>query len=279
MQNFALAGGVLNGDPEVWIDDAVAGIAVQAAGEIMQGLTLKGGAQVVVGASLPPSLRLALSGGASMSMAASGSLVRGTTIIGNAAVQVGASGDFTRWAMLEGLAPVEVYAEGDIIVVESISATFTIEIHAEGDIRVAQSQRLEGHAPIELRGDLKAWSVPATQLCGRAIVEVASIGQGALVIQSPEGAAQIQIGAHGAARLCAKLPLEGSAVIETFARGELGRRHYVFLEGQAAIELLAWAEKTGIPLIPDHYVAAPGIRTLRLTEELRRFIVPAERRL
>lgn len=279
MQNFALAGGVLNGDPEVWIDEAVAGIAVQAAGEIMQGLTLKGGAQVVVGASLPPSLHLALSGGASMSMAASGSLVRGTTIIGNAAVQVAAAGDAVRWAMLEGLAPVEVYAEGDIVVVEGISATFTIEMRAEGDIRVAQSHRLEGVAHIELDAGLKAWSVPATQLCGRTIMEVASIGYGALVIQSPPGAAQIRMAAQGAARLGAKVPLEGSAVMELYARGELGHFRYVWLEGSAAIELQAWAEKIGVPAFPDYYVEAPKIRLLRVNEETRRFSVPAERRL
>lgn len=279
MQNFALAGGTLNGDPEVWIDDAVASIAVQAAGGIMRGLNLAGGAQMAMGASLQPSLRLSLAGDADMSMAASGSLARGTTLIGSAGVQVAASGDFTRRVMLEGLAPVEVYAAGDVVVVEGISATFTIELRAEGDIRVAQSHRLEGVAQIEFDAGLKAWSVPATQLCGRAIMEVASIGYGALVIQSPPGAAQIRLAAQGAARLGAKVPLEGAAVMELYARGELGHFRYVWLEGSAAIELQAWAEKIGVPAFPGHYVEAPKIRTLRLTEETRRFIVPAERRL
>ena len=279
MQNFAIAGGVLNGDPEVWIEEAVASLSLQAAGDVMRGHMLAGDAQMAMQASLPLSLHARITGGASMSMAASGSLIRGATLAGDAVMQMGAAGDFTRWVMLEGLAPVEFYAEGDIKVVESVSATFSMELRATGDIRVARSHQLEGSATIELDAGLKAWSVPATPLSGRAVMEFASIGYGALRIMSPPGVATLELAAHGAARLGAKVPLEGSAVMGLYARGDLGKFRYVFLEGTATMELAAWAEKIGRPAFPDHYVEAPKIRTLRLTEETRRFTVPAERRL
>lgn len=279
MQNFAIDGGVLNGDPEVWIDEAIASIEIQAAGDVMRGHMLAGSAQMLMQADLPLSLHARISGFANMSMAASGSLVRGATLNGGASLQVGASGDFTRWVMLEGLAPVEIYADGEINVVESVSATFSIELRAGGDIRVARSHQLKGTAQIETRADLKAWSVPATHLAGYAVMEFASIGHGALVIQSPPGVATIELQAHGSARLGAKVPLDGAASIEIYARGDLGKFRYVWLEGSAAIEVQAWTEKTGKPVIPGYYVEAPKMRTLRLTEETRRFTVPAERRL
>lgn len=64
-----------------------------------------------------------------------------------------------------------------------------------------------------------------------------------------------------------------------YARGDLGKFRYVFLEGAATLELAAWAEKIGKPAFPDHYVEAPKIRMLRVNSETRRFTVPAERRL
>jgi len=279
VQNFAIAGGVLNGDPEVWIDEAVASLSLQAAGDVMRGHLLAGSAQMAMQASLPLSLHARITGGASMSMAASGSLLRGATLSGTASMQMAAAGDFTRWVMLEGLAPLEFDADGDIVVVESISATFSMELRASGDIRVARAHQLEGTAQIELGADLKAWAVPATPLAGHAVMELASIGYGALRIMSPPGVAIMEFAAHGAARLGAKVPLEGSAVMGLYARGDLGKFRYVFLEGTATLELAAWAEKIGVPAFPDHYVEAPKIRTLRLTEETRRFTVPAERRL
>lgn len=279
MQNFAIAGGALNGDPQVWIDEAVASIALQADGDVMRGHLLAGDAQMAMAAELPMAIQAKVAGDASMSMAASGSLIRGATVAGDAVLQVAASGGFTRWVMLEGLAPIELDVDGDVIVVEGISATFTVELRASGDLRVASTHQLEGAAQIETRADLKAWSVPATRLGGYAQIEVASIGYGALVIQSPPGAAMIELQAHGAARLGAKVPLEGDAVMELYARGDLSKFRYVWLEGSAAIEVQAFAEKIGVPTIPDHYVEAPKIRTLRLTEEQRRFTVPAERRL
>lgn len=280
MQNFAIAGGVLNGDPEVWISEpAIASIAVQASGGVMHGLSLKGNAQVAIAAGMTLSLRAKISGGASISMQGVGTLIRGASLQGGAAINVGAFGGFTRWVMLGGLAPIELFAEGDVVVVESVSATFTVQVRASGDIHVARGRKLEGLAQIELKPSLSAWSVRATPLSGHAAIEVASIGYGALRIMSPPGIATIELAAHGAARLGAKVPLEGSAVVELYARGDLGKFRYVFLEGSATIEVQALAEKIGVPAFPDHYVEAPNIRTLRLTEETRRFIVPAERRL
>lgn len=279
MQNFAIAGGVINGDPKVWIGDALARVEVSAAGDGMRGAVAGGAAQVELSADLPLAMRTKLSGAASIAMSGQGGLLRGAALIGNAAVRMDASGDFTRWAMLEGLAPIEVDAEGDILVVEGIGATFTMQVGASGDIHVARSRGIEGHARISASASLAAWSAPATPLEGLAPIEVAGIGRGALRIMSPPGMAAMSVLAYGDMRMGAKVPLAGSAVVELYARGEAGKFRYVFLDGLAAVEIAAHAEKVGVPSFPGYYIEVPASRALRVNAEMRRFIVPAERRV
>ena len=279
MQNFAINGGALNGDPEVWIDDTALSVAIQAAGEGMRGIVLSGAAQTRLSASLSLAFMAKLSGSAGISVSAGGVLTYGVSLVGTAPVRVGFSGHGLRWVMIAGTTPTVVDLAGDIAVVPGISATFTLVLSADLDLHVATSHEIEGRMPVVLAASLKGYRVPATLLAGQAAVQLAGIGKGSLAIASPPGSATIHIDADGAARLGAKLSLEGVAIIETYARGYLESWHYVYAEGSASIDIMARAEKHGTPNIPGYYIEAPAMRALRVAEEARRFTVPAERRV
>lgn len=259
MQNFAINGGALNGDPEVWIEEAVASLSLQAAGDGMRGAMFEGSAAVELDADCD--------------------LLVWALLEGQASVELDATGEGLRWVMVEGQTPIEFAADGDIVVVEGISASFAVELRLAGDIAVAQAANLDGGSAIRLSASGSVGSAKTALLSGVAPLVFAGRGHGALVIDSPPGAAAIKLLAQGASRVGAKMPLEGTAVVALYARGGLGKFRYVFLEGAAAFEILAMAEKIGVPAIPGYYVEAPKIRTLRLTKEPRRFTVPAERRL
>lgn len=279
MQNFALNGGELNGDPKVWIDDSSANVVFQAAGEGMRGIVLDGAAPVVLASSLSLALQAKLEGSAAFHVEASGALMNGLSLAGSAPVVVQASGEAVRWAMLQGYTPTVVALDGDIAVVPSISATFSVVFGGDLDLKVATGQHIVGYLPVVLKAGFEAYSVPATRLEGFAGVQFAGIGQGILLITSPPGSASIQFKANGDGRFGAKILLEGSAEIGFYARGYLGSWHYVYAEGYASIDVLARAEKHGTPIIPGYYVEAPAIRALRVGEETRRFNVAAERRV
>lgn len=279
MQNFAINGGSLNGDPEVWIDDSSASVVVQAAGGVMLGRSLIGSAPVALSTSMALSFQAKLSGSAGVRLTAAGVLTNGLSLVGNAPIQIKTTGNFLRWVMLQGVTPTTIVLDGDIAVVPSISATFTLVLGADLDLHVATGQKIAGYAPVVLSSRFQAYSVPATRLVGQAVVQLAGIGRGNLRIAAPPGSAAIRLNADGAARFGAKLSLEGSATIGLYARGYLESWHYVFAEGSASIEILARAEKHGAPNIPGYYIEAPAMRALRVAEEARRFTVPAERRV
>lgn len=279
MQNFAVNGGALNGDPQVWIDDAVASIAFQSAGEVMQGLALAGDAQVAFGASGALALWAKLQGNAAFSFGASGELLYGVSIGGTASITVSATGNFTRWVMLEGAAPVEVYVEGDVLVVEGVSATFTIVLDAECDLRVAAGHKIAGDASVVFDAGMHGYHVGATHLSGDAAIEFAGIGTLGMRVLSPPGVATIQVRSDGEARLGEKHYLEGEAAIELFSSGRVEILHYVYSdEGHAVIEIAASAVTHGVPVIPTEYVAAPRARTIIVSREERERSVARENR-
>ncbi len=277
MQNFAINGGLLNGDPEVW-GEASAAIALQAAGDGMRGAVLDGAAQVRAQGALSLAYMAKLTGSAAVPLSASGSILRGATGSGQAGVVLKMTGAGVRWAMIESAPTVHVEATGDIGVSAAIGATFNIIWRGDMDLHVARSQRIEGLAPVVLKSDLDGHVAHSLRLVGHAKVELASIGLGALVITSPPGAALIQLDASGSARLGAKVGLEGYAALQTYARGQLESWHYVYAEGVATVEVQAMSAAHGTPIIPGFYIEAPVMRALRVGEETRRLTVPAERR-
>lgn len=279
MQNFAINGGLLNGDPEVWIDSASANVVVQAAGSLANGFVLSGAAQVRVASDLSLSLMAKLEGFAPVQLYASGVLTNGLVIGGAATVALNASGDFLRWVMIEGVTPTVVDLSGDIQVVPAISATFSLVLASSLDLHVATGQHIEGLLPIVVGADLDAHIAHSRRLSGLMPVQLAGIGYGRLLMASPPGAAAIQVKGFGDGRFGAKLSIEGSASVGLYARGYLDSWHYVYAGGAFEIGILARAEKHGTPNIPGYYVEAPVLRALRVGEEARRFTVPAERRV
>lgn len=279
MQNFAINGGLLNGDPEVWIDSSSASVALQAAGSVANGLVLSGAAQVRAASTLSLSFMAKLSGSAPVRVDASGVLTNGLVLAGSAPVQLMASGNFLRWVMIQGVTPTVVDLSGDLQVVPAISATFSLVLDSTMDLHVATGQHLEGLLPVVLEADFDAHIAHSLRLSGLMPVQLAGIGYGRLLMMSPPGAAAIQIKGGGDARFGAKLSIEGSATVGLYARGYLDSWHYVYADAAFEIGILARAEKHGIPNIPGYYVEAPLQRALRVGEEARRFNVPAERRL
>lgn len=279
MQNFAINGGTLNGDPEVWVDDVSLAVALQADGVVMLGLTLDGGAQVVAASDLSLAFQAKLEGLAGVVLDASGQLTYGVSLVGESPVVVSTSGDVIRWGMIQGDAATALAADGDLQIVPPVSATFDIVASGDLVLHAATGHQGEGYTPIVMAADLQAYVTPATILSGLASIEAAGIGQGSLLIASPPGEAAIVFEADGAARYGAKLSLEGDAALELYSRGCLDVWHYVYAEAEAAIQIMTMAASHGMPIIPSQYVAAPIARALRVGEETRRFIVPAERRL
>lgn len=279
MQNFAINGGLLNGDPEVWIDTSSASVVLQAAGSVANGLVLSGAAQVRVASDLSLSYMAKLEGSAPIQLDADGVLTNGLVLGGAAAIELKTSGDFLRWVMIQGVTPTVVDLSGDLQVVPAISATFSLVLNSTLDLHVATGQHLEGLLPVVLDADFDAHVAHSRRLSGLMPVQLAGIGYGRLLMTSPPGAAAIQLKANGDSRFGAKLSLEGSATVGLYARGYLDSWHYVYAGAAFEIGILARAEKHGTPNIPGYYVEAPAIRALRVGEETRRFTVPAERRV
>lgn len=279
MQNFAINGGVLNGDPQVWLDEvATAAVVLHGDGEVMQGLSLQGTAQTVVAAEGALAFRASLTGQAGVALSASGQVQRGGMLSGAAGVQMAATGDFTRWVMIEGDSPVEFFGDGDIQVVPGVSATFSVIMSAACDLRVGVGRKIEGYLPIVLRGDMRGYHVKATHLCGYADIELAALGHAALSIMSPPGVATIQLAGAGDLRFGEKIGLEGYAAIDFYSRGSVDVLHYVYAEGVATIEIEASAAMAGKPQIPTEYEPAPASRTISIGREARERSLARENR-
>lgn len=279
MQNFAINGGSVNGDPQVLIDDSLLSLVVQAAGEGMRGIVVSGAAPVALSSSLGLAYMAKLSGQAGVTLSTGGVLTNGLSLVGAAKVQLKAAGDFLRWVMIEGVTPTTLELSGDISVVPAVSATFTMVMSADLELHIAAGRRLEGFMPVALRSTFQAYSVKGTPLSGLAQVQMAGIGAGNLKIALPPGSAQIQLNASGDSRMGQMLQLEGYVAIDTHVRGSLESWHYVYAGGTASIGIGVRSERHGTPSIPSTYIEAPDTRALRVTEENRRFTVPAERRI
>lgn len=279
MQNFAINGGSLNGDPEVWIDDSSASVVFQAAGAGMRGATGAGTAQCSIVSSANLALHARLEGGAGVVLGASGSITYGVSLVGSAPIQAKASLQGLRWVMLAGQAPTQFYAAGDLQVVPALSATFTMTLSSDLDLHVAPGRHIVGYMPIVVRSAFDAIVAKTFRLEGNAPIVMTGIGYPALTIHSPPGAGTIQFNGSGDSRFGGKVRLEGVADLSLFSVMDLSSLHYVYAEGAASISVLLKDARHGIPNIPGSYVEAPAIRVLRVAEEARRFNVPAERRI
>lgn len=278
MQRFALNGGMLNGDSNVFAR-ATAPIVVSATGQGMRGPTLSGKAPIVLAAQGVMQLRVSLTGKAPIQWGMAGSLIYGRTLSGQASVVLAAQGDFIRWAMLESSSSLVIEAEGDIVAVPAISATFTIEVDSQLDLHVARGEQIVSLAQIRLQARNRAQVARSIRLGGLARIEADAIGILNMRMQSPPARAVIEWRSGADTRVGHRQDIAGRADFRIHAYGAIRSFTYVHLAGNAAIEVLARTADAGLPAFPSRYHPAPHERTLRVMPEPRLFIVPQERRL
>lgn len=263
MNLFALNAAELNGSIEVWSWYGDAALAVNGAGGVQKGLVAGGDAEIVTAGDLAP--RLDVYGTfdtSSMAMAAYGDVILGLTVEGGAPVVVQASGSGTRWVLGSSDLQIVLETEGDGQVVQPASASFSIVVSSTLDGMVATTVREDGIFQIALDSLLNEHVAKRQLIEGEAQVHLASVGSGYLIIEGPACDAAIQLLADGEARIGDKIDLEGEAVLQVFARGELSSLHYEYGEGAAIIVVQASAAMAGIPEISAEYVQAPRARTI-----------------
>lgn len=282
MNSAVLNLAALDDSNEVWSWYGNSSMAVQASGAIQFGLTLSGSASVQMvaagGAVLYATPSFTPAG---IALTASGVLTYGATGAGQATLKVSSDGDGTRWALGQSASQILFQAAGDAQVVTPIASSFVVVVSTSIDPRVTQAIPGEGASSIVLSASLEPHIAKAGWLASDSTkFELATIATPYLVVDSPAGNAALRLLADGDARFGGKVQLEPMpAELGLFASGELGYQHYVYASGEAQITVESAAARHGIPQIPSNYIAAPGIRMLRVDNEQRRFIVPAERRL
>lgn len=233
---FALNAAELNGSIEVWSWYGDAALAVNGAGDVQKGLVAGGDAEIVTAGDLAP--RLDVYGTfdtSSMAIAAYGDVILGLTVEGGAPVVVQASGTGTRWVLGSSDLQIVLETEGDGQVVQPASASFSIVVSSTLDGMVATTVREDGLGRIMISSLLNEHVAKRQMIEGEAQVHMASVGAGYLIIDSPAGYADVRIFADGDARFGDKISLEGDAVLQLYARGEVGSLHYVYGAGEAEI--------------------------------------------
>jgi hypothetical protein len=275
---FAINAAAVNDSNEIWSWYGDAGMALQADGELIAGITGVGDANVVVQSDLMPSVRLLVEGSADVALTMAGEALYGRSGSGDMQLAVNAGGEGVRWTFGESDLPVVFQADGDAQVVSQVSASFNIQFEAEMDGRAATVH--QGIADLSVVFD--------TQLDYRVARPIYLEGDAAMVfgieampfmwINSASGAADIAWQAAGDARFGGVLYGEGSAELEWIATGDALQWHYHYAEGAVDIQITAVAERHGKPALPSEFTAAPLIRAMHLGVERRAFIVPAERR-
>lgn len=279
MNLFALNAAEVNGSIQVWSWYGDAALVVNGAGDIQKGLVAGGDAEIVTAGDLAP--RLDVYGtfdSAILDVAAYGDVILGLTVEGNAPVVVQAAGAGTRWVLGSSDLQIVLEAEGDGQVVQPAAASFSIVVSSTLDGMVATTVREDGLGQIVLSGLLNEHVAKRQLIEGEAQVHLASVGSGYLIIEGPAGDAAMQLLADGDARLGDKIDLEGEAVLQVFARGELSSLHYEYGEGDAIIVVQAGASMAGIPDIPTEYVQAPHARTIIVQRDPRAHLVAREDR-
>jgi len=216
---------------------------------------------------------------AAVAVATEGEGLYGRAGEGDAFIVLSADGEGTRWVIGASDAGILLEAIGEGVAVGTSNAYFPIAFTSTLIPYVAGTVQLEGAGAIRLDTSAR-YRIPGTvYLSAKSSIHVGAAGAGFLILDAPGMDVELLTRADGAARLGGKLQGEGRSTIQVYSRGALDSRHYVYAEGSAAILLQAIDAKAGIPPIPDHYIAAPAIRSLRINNEPRLFTVPAERRL
>lgn len=279
MNLFAVNAAEVNGSIEVWSWYGDAALSVSGQGALSIGLTMSGDAQVVAAGHLDPSLRLIPNLAASqVQVASGGEAIFGRSIEGAASISLSASGDGTRWTFGESAAEIVFVLEGDASIVQPASGSFTVVIDSTMDGTVSTVRLIEGGAQVVVQSEFTPSFAKPFYLVADTRIELASIAYPYLVIDAPGAMADLAVDADGDARLGGKLNLEGEALIELFASGDVGQLHYIRGEGSAQVAITASMSQAGKPQIPTDYVEAPRARTFVIPRDARALSIERENR-
>lgn len=281
MQNFAVDGGTLNGDPQVWADNSLLVVRSAASGSVIRGAWGTGSAAIRVSPEITANALAQLAGAAVVRAAATGALTYGVTLGSTPKVSVKAAADVLRWGMIEGLGQIQYKATGSIAPVSPGSATFTLQVQSRLELKVSPGKQLESYAPVRFLMDANPDVKTPVGIGGKADMRAAALMDLNAILQLPAGTAAMRFMARGDSRLAEKIDLDGQAVLTSFfARGELDVWHHVHAgEMNVTFKVMARANAHGKPIIPTLYAQAPSDRFMRVGPEARLFVVPAERRL
>lgn len=281
MQNFAVDGGTLNGDPEVWADNSLAVVRSAASGAVVRGAMIAGRAPVTAWAWISVSALAKLAGAAAVRAAATGAMTYGVAIGSTPKVSVKASADVLRWGMVEGLGQIQYKVTGSIAPVSPGSATFSLQVRTALELKIAPGRQLESYSSVRFRADVYPDVKTPVGIGGTATIRAATLMSLGAMLVLPPGTAAMRFMGRGDSRIADKIDLDGRAAMASFyARGELDVWHHVHAgEMYAVVKINARANAHGKPTIPTLYAEAPSDRFMRVGPESRLFVVPAERRL
>jgi hypothetical protein len=281
MQNFALDGGALNGDPQVWADNSLLVVRTAASGAVVRGANVAGTASLRITTGTTANAIAQLAGDAVVRAAASGAMTYGVAIGSAPKVSLKATANVLRWGMITGDAQMQYKVTGSIAPVSPGSATFSVQMRSLLDLKVSAGRQLESYSAVRFMLNMNPDVKTPVGIAGLAQMRAATLMDLNALLMLPPGQATMQFMGLADSRIADKIDLYGRAAMASFyARGELDVWHHVHAgEMYATVKVSARANAHGKPTIPTLYAEAPSDRFMRVGPEARLFVVPAERRL
>jgi hypothetical protein len=282
MNDFALDGGELNGQPEVWlITESPAAVSLSLSGGVNKARFVEALASVNLASSFKSAIRVGIGSadgyGITLSAWLPPSVRKG--IASASAARVDASAALLRQAMAGGLSSVSIDLDGDIKVFGDPRCLLQLKLASHADARVSHARHIKcRQAMICLSSESFERVTPATMLESRVQHWLHSFGRIRRDSYSSTGKAEIKISGDGEARKGAKVNIEGSAsvFVEVYSRGVLGGIRYRYLSAEAAMQILIAWNPVGHPVQPDVYIPAQEERLLFVDRDDRVISVPSE---
>lgn len=280
MDDFALNGAAINGQPNEWI--TLEGSAVFAFDAVLEGIrgagmvanwpiTLDGTAAMSAGiigigtvgmqldGELQPSLLTKITG--SMPISIDGQMLAAlrVALAGALGISPEFNLDIVRWALGQG--------------------SIDVEFGLTGEGRTVAQIQIEGVCGIVLEPlTLDGRRTPAHRPDMPMSISLEMGGPAWLKMQAA-GNAQFASLIEGIGRIGGKVGLQGAIEIEMAARGDMRRYALVPIEGVSDVQFALVSELAGRPEIPAQYVPAPTSRRFNVARESRERMLVNERSL
>lgn len=259
MNRYPLNAADVAGNREVYGDDALHDVALDASGQVIVGRVLAGATQI--------------------EFASQGELIRGLRGQSESEIEFEAVGELYRGLLNDGLAEIAFYLDGDGVIAPPASATFTINFNATADATVVSPVYVEPRASqIQTYGDLEGRKTTAKRSSASFPIRFNANGAGNLEARGDGGTASMRVLSEGEARLGRKIYLEAMrAIIKVNGVGESLAWRQRYGEGTAQLRITMQENRYGKATITAEFVAAPSDRSFTVQGDNRLFVVPMER--